>query len=87
MPLARAPSTLISMGWYKPKTPLGDAIHRFGLGVLYDDGQRRPQDYARALDWYRKAAEIGAVPSEFVTVEPQELFPVHSTALSRKTTG
>jgi uncharacterized protein len=32
---------------------------QYNLGVMYDDGQGVPQDYAVAVSWYRKAAEQG----------------------------
>ncbi len=32
---------------------------QFYLGVMYDNGQGVPQDYAEAVKWYRLAAEQG----------------------------
>lgn len=37
----------------------GDALAQVYLGVMYFKGQGRPQDYAEAVKWYRKAAEQG----------------------------
>ena len=31
----------------------------FDLGVLYENGQGVAQDYAKAREWYEKAAEKG----------------------------
>ena len=37
----------------------GNAIAQFFLGVMYCDGQGVPQDYKKAVKWYRLAAEKG----------------------------
>ncbi len=37
----------------------GDAKAQFNLGIMYSNGQGVPQDYAEALQWYRKAAIQG----------------------------
>lgn len=31
----------------------------FNLGVRYDKGQGVPQDFAKAIEWYQKAADAG----------------------------
>ena len=40
-----------------PLAELGNAAAQYKLGVMYDQGQGVPQDYAQALSWYRKAAD------------------------------
>jgi TPR repeat protein len=37
----------------------GDAAAQFNLGVMYENGEGAPQDYAAALTWYRSAADQG----------------------------
>jgi TPR repeat protein len=37
----------------------GDAKSQFNLGLMHENGQGVPQDYAAAVSWYRKAAEQG----------------------------
>jgi TPR repeat protein len=37
---------------------------QFNLGALYYDGHGVPQDYAAAVDWYRKAAEQGLAQAQ-----------------------
>ena len=37
----------------------GEAEAQAALGKLYAGGERVPQDYGKALGWYRKAAEQG----------------------------
>ncbi len=32
---------------------------QYNLGVMYERGHGVPQEYARAVKWYRKAAEQG----------------------------
>ncbi len=43
----------------------GDADAQFVLGTMYRDGQGVAQDYAEALRWWRKAAELGVVDAQF----------------------
>ena len=38
---------------------LGSASEQYDLGLIYDRGERVPQDYAEAAGWYRMAAEQG----------------------------
>ena len=47
------------MKWYRLAAEQGDAVAQFNLGVMYDEGDGVPQDYATALKWYRLAAEQG----------------------------
>ena len=37
----------------------GSTNAMFNLGTLYDDGQGVAQDYAKAREWYQKAADRG----------------------------
>ena len=37
----------------------GDARAQYNLGYLHANGQGVPKDYARALDWYTRAASQG----------------------------
>lgn len=37
----------------------------YNLGVRYHKGEGLPQDYAKALEWYGKAAERGEAEAEF----------------------
>jgi len=43
----------------------GDATAQFYLGVMYDNGEGVPQDYAEAVKWYRLAAEQGYASAQF----------------------
>jgi hypothetical protein len=43
----------------KPLAEQGLPEAQFNLGLMYENGQGVPQDYAEALKWYRKAAEQG----------------------------
>ncbi|MBO4311957.1 MAG: sel1 repeat family protein [Desulfovibrionaceae bacterium] len=42
-----------------------DASLEYNLGVRYHKGEGLPQDYAKALEWYGKAAEKGEAEAEF----------------------
>ena len=48
---------------FRPFANQGYAAAQFNLGIMYDEGQGVPQDYAEALKWYRKAAEQGVWPT------------------------
>ncbi len=43
----------------------GDAEAQYELGEMYEKGQGIEQNYAKALEWYRKAAEQGVKAQEF----------------------
>ena len=43
----------------------GNAEAQFNLGLMYDNGQGVCQDYAQAVQWYRKAAEQGYAEAQF----------------------
>src|SRR3972149_4193147 len=49
----------------KPLAEQGLPEARLNLGLLYDNGQGVPQDYAEAAKWYRKAAEQGQVKGQY----------------------
>jgi len=60
--------------WYRKvistPSPYESLLHytrnaQFSLGVMYDKGQGVKQDYAEAVKWYRKAAELGSSASQF----------------------
>ena len=44
----------------------GDAEAQFGLGAMYYTGKGVPQDYKKAIQWYRKAAEQGNAEAQLV---------------------
>ena len=43
----------------------GNAAAQFNLGVMYENGQGVRQDYAQAVQWYRKASEQGDAQAQF----------------------
>ena len=43
----------------------GNAVAQFNLGLMYDKGQGVRQDYAQAVQWYRKAAEQGDAQAQY----------------------
>ena len=43
----------------------GEAWAQFGLGFMYETGRGVPQNYKKALTWYRKAAEQGDAPAQY----------------------
>ena len=43
----------------------GDADAQVDLGLMYDQGQGVPQNYAEALKWYRKAADQGDATAQY----------------------
>ena len=43
----------------------GNAVAQFNLGLMYDKGQGVRQDYAQAVQWYRKAAEQGLAEAQY----------------------
>jgi len=50
----------------KRQTESGNAKAELNLCMAYAEGQGVPQDYARAVEWCRKAAEQGNVLAEFM---------------------
>ena len=43
----------------------GDAEAQRNLGIMYDNGQGVPQDYAEAARWFRLAADQGVASAQF----------------------
>ncbi|MHB1701983.1 MAG: tetratricopeptide repeat protein [Acidobacteriaceae bacterium] len=43
----------------------GDAKAQYMLGVMYDNGQGAPQDFAQAVSWFRKATEQGEAKAQY----------------------
>ena len=43
----------------------GDANSQIQLGAMYYLGQGVPQDYAKAMAWYRKSAEQGNTNAQY----------------------
>ena len=49
----------------KPMAEKGLPEAQFNLGLMYNNGQGVPQDYAEAVTWYRKAAEKGFAEAQY----------------------
>ncbi len=49
--------------WYK-LAMRGKPQAQYNLGLLYEQGQGVPQDYAQAIKWYRKAAKQGETSAQ-----------------------
>lgn len=43
----------------------GDADAQFKLGAMYYQGRGVPQDYSKAVHWYKKAAALGQVDAQY----------------------
>jgi len=43
----------------------GDANAQYSLGLMYGRGEGVPKDFAKAIDWYIKAAEQGHALAQF----------------------
>ena len=43
----------------------GNPIAQYNLGLMYDNGEGVPQDYAEAMRWYRLAAEQGCADAQY----------------------
>jgi len=43
----------------------GDTIAQFNLGLMYNDGERVPQDFGQAAAWYRQAADQGFARAQY----------------------
>jgi len=48
----------------RPLAEQGDGRAQAVLGMYYQNGYGAPQDYAAALNWYRKAADQGLAPAQ-----------------------
>ena len=49
-----------------PLAEKGDPIAQFAVAVMHDEGRGLPQNYARALSWYRQAARAGLVDGQYM---------------------
>ena len=54
----------IDLSQLKRSAEEGDADAMFNLGLKYENGQGLKQDYAEAIRWFRKAAELGNADSQ-----------------------
>ena len=63
-----------SVAAFEQQAASGDAAAQCGLGLLYDNGIGVPQDYAKAVYWYRKAAEQGFALAQY---NLGRLYPQH----------
>ena len=48
-----------------PLAESGNAQAQYYLGVMHENGEGVSQDYAKASEWYRRAAEAGYLPAKF----------------------
>ena len=48
----------------KKNADAGNAYAQHNLGLMYNNGDGVPKDYAEAIKWYRKAAEHGIAQSQ-----------------------
>ena len=49
----------------RKKAEAGDVTAQYNLGLMYNRGQRVPQDYVEAFKWYRMAAEAGDADAQY----------------------
>lgn len=49
---------------WQPLAEQGNAVAQYNLGVMYDNGQGVPQNYARAGFWYKKSAAQGKASAQ-----------------------
>lgn len=47
------------ISWYRTAAKRGNADAQYALGIMYENGQGVPRNYATATAWYTKAAEQG----------------------------
>jgi TPR repeat protein len=50
----------------KPLAEEGHVLAQFAIAAMYDDGRGLPQDFPRALSWYKKAAHAGLVDAQYM---------------------
>ena len=50
---------------YRKLAERGDVVAQYNLGVMHENGQGIPQDYAEAVRWYTRAAEQGNAGAQF----------------------
>ncbi len=53
-----------AFGLWRPLAEQGDAASQFNLGLMYENGQGIPKDYAKAVKWYLKAARQGSARAQ-----------------------
>ena len=56
---ARRGDFLTALREWSPLAERGDSTAQINLGVMYEDGKGVPQDYKKAVKWYKLAAEQG----------------------------
>ena len=49
----------------RPLAEQGNVHAQARLALLYANGEGFPQDYAAAVDWYRKPAELGSAIAQY----------------------
>lgn len=49
-----------------PNAKDGDPYSQFAIAVMYDDGVGKAQNFDRALEWYRRAADGGLVDAQYM---------------------
>ena len=50
---------------WRPLAEQGDARAQFDLGLLYENGDGVPRNYAKARQWYEKSAAQGGAKAQF----------------------
>ena len=50
---------------FVPLAEKGDPKAQFYLGLMYDNGQGLPQDFAKSFNWWLKAAEQGNAAAQY----------------------
>jgi TPR repeat protein len=49
----------------KEKAEAGSAMEQYQIGYCYEEGDQVPQDYAKAVQWYRKSADQGFAAAQY----------------------
>ena len=52
------------MKWYKKAAEFGYAYAMTAIGLMYESGYGVNQDYNKAIEWYKKAANLCDVVAE-----------------------
>jgi len=50
---------------YQESAAQGDAVAQYNLGIMYMNGHGVSQDYARAVEWFTKAADLGNAIAQY----------------------
>ena len=50
---------------WRPLANQGNADAQYNLGIMYENGNGVPQDYAEAVTWFRKAADQGNTKAQY----------------------